>query len=74
MGMFDTVMVPCPQCGTKNEFQSKGGECKLAVYDLEDVPVDVLSDANRYPNSCSKCGIPYKIVIQYSASVARVST
>jgi len=26
MGCYDTVLVPCPKCGTKSEFQTKSGE------------------------------------------------
>ena len=29
MGMYDTILVPCPKCGTKEEFQSKSGGCCL---------------------------------------------
>lgn len=56
MGMYDSVMVPCPECGERAEFQSKGGDCTLAVYQLEDAPADVLSDADRHsPLECKKC-------------------
>lgn len=71
MGMFDTIMAPCPQCGHKNGVQSKGGECKLAVYELDEVPIDVLSDANRHPMKCKKCGTPYKIAVKCIVSVVR---
>lgn len=56
MGLFDTVLVNCPKCGKENEFQSKGGDCSLNVYTLEDCPGDVLSDVNRHsPHTCD-CG------------------
>lgn len=62
MGMFDIVMVPCPECGTDNEFQSKGGYCHLLTYTLDTVPVDVLSDVNRHaPYECSNCGHSYSV-------------
>jgi uncharacterized Zn finger protein len=64
MGMYDTVTVPCPQCGERAEFQSKGGDCKLATYTLEDAPDDVLLDANRHsPMRCEKCGALFGIEI-----------
>lgn len=62
MGMFDSVMVPCPECGTKNEFQSKGGDCILAVYELDNCPPDVMSNINRHsPHTCARCGIAYEV-------------
>lgn len=63
MGCFDTVMVPCPKCGVKSGFQSKGGECYLATYELADCPKDVLSDVNRHaPNTCEECGTIYAVM------------
>lgn len=62
MGLFDSVMVPCPKCGERREFQTKGGECTLTTYSLEDAPLDVLSDVNRHaPLRCQKCSTLYKV-------------
>jgi hypothetical protein len=69
MGMYDVILAPCPACGTKNEFQSKGGDCSLTTYQLHEAPADVLSDANRHPMWCSSCGTGYKIKVHTSASV-----
>lgn len=56
MGMYDSVNVPCPKCGNLSEFQSKGGDCLLRTYDLDNCPSDVLSDVNRHaPNQCEVC-------------------
>ena len=64
MGMFDTVMVPCPTCGESSEFQSKGGDCTLETYALEDAPDDVLLDVNRHaPNCCQKCNTLFGIEV-----------
>jgi len=64
MGMFDTVNVPCPNCETVSGFQSKGGDCSLAQYDLHAAPADVLSDVNRHaPNSCENCETLFKVSI-----------
>jgi hypothetical protein len=60
MGCFDSVMVPCPRCGTRNEAQSKSGDCLLRVFNLEECPQDVLVDVNRHaPLLCDKCGAAY---------------
>lgn len=62
MGCFDTVMVPCPKCGARSEFQSKGGDCILRTFDLENAPTDVLSDVNRHaPGRCDQCGTLFKV-------------
>ncbi len=62
MGCFDSVMVPCPKCGQKSEFQSKGGDCILATYELHTAPADVLGDVNRHsPNVCERCGTSFGV-------------
>ena len=62
MGMFDTVNIPCPKCQTPNEFQSKGGDCLLQTYTLENAPKDVLLDVNRHsPITCRECGTKYQV-------------
>lgn len=64
MGCYDTVRVPCPRCGERSDFQSKGGPCDLGVFDLECCPSDVLSDVNRHaPNTCEKCGTLFDVRI-----------
>ena len=76
MGMFDTVNIPCPKCKTLNEFQSKGGDCLLYTYTLENVPNNVLLDINRHsPITCRKCGTKYEIelIIDITAIVHEVT-
>ncbi len=67
MGMFDSVMVPCPSCGTVNEFQSKGGVCGLREYTLETAPVDVLGGMTYYTEQCKNCGAEYRIQVKCKA-------
>lgn len=56
MGCPDEIIGKCPNCGTKNSFQSKSGENMCSVYDIEDAPIMVMYDANRHtPQHCSKC-------------------
>ena len=54
MGCFDSVMVPCPECGELTEFQTKAGECLLTEYSFEDAPaallVDVVNETHRCKN------------------------
>lgn len=64
MGVFDAVNVPCPKCGKVSEFQSKGGDCLLKVYDLDNCPPDVLSDVNRHgPEDCDNCGTLFAVQV-----------
>lgn len=66
MGMFDSVMVPCPSCGEINEFQSKSGDCTLDVYSLDNCPLDVIYDINRHsPIYCQKCGVGYRVDVKF---------
>lgn len=56
MGLFDSVMVPCPSCSTPLEFQSKSGDCSLSRYTLEDAPEEVMRDVNRHAPVWCECG------------------
>jgi hypothetical protein len=70
VGCYDSVMVPCPKCGEKSEFQSKSGDCCLSYYDLQEAPADVLLNVNRHaPNTCEKCGTLFQVEL---APVLRV--
>ena len=64
MGMFDSVMVKCPNCGQENEFQSKSGECFLEVYTLENCPDDVMANVNRHSPCECDCGTKYEVDIE----------
>lgn len=73
MGMFDTVYVPCPKCGLREEFQSKSGDCILAQYNMEKCPWDVLKDVNRHaPKQCEKCGSWFKVQLDDEPSSYQV--
>ena len=69
MGLFDTVIVPCPECGKENEFQSKGGECSLQVVELEGCPEDILSDVNRHSPCKCKCGTSFEVDLNTQKSI-----
>jgi len=61
MGMYDTVMVPCPNCDKETEFQSKSGACSLQVVKLEQCPEDILSDVNRHAPYKCECGTSFEV-------------
>lgn len=62
MGVYDSINIPCPKCGKRQEAQSKSGDCILAIYEIENAPADVLADVNRHaPFTCDKCGAVFEI-------------
>lgn len=67
--MYDTIIVPCPNCGEEQGFQSKSGQCILRNYILEDCPDDALEDVNRHsPYECD-CGIKFEVDIPTRTAV-----
>ena len=64
MGMFDSVIVRCPNCNTEQVVQSKGGDCILAEYTLENAPLDVLTDINRHAPFRCGCGCEFAIQVK----------
>ena len=69
MGMFDSLLVNCPQCGNQIEFQSKAGECSLAEYSIFNVPPEVALDCSKDVEICSKCGELVKLHVQSITTV-----
>lgn len=65
MGMFDSVFIRCPACGTRHEAQSKTGPCRLGVYYLENnnTPADVLGGVMGQKFDCS-CGVSLEIEVR----------
>ena len=56
MGMFDSVMVRCPICSGKIEFQSKAGACVLAEFDPTEAPEEIVADLDGEREVCRNCG------------------
>lgn len=56
MGLFDSVYVPCPNCGKSVEFQSKQGECYMQNFTCDDAPTEILMDIANAPHFCQACG------------------
>ena len=69
MGVYDSVMVPCPRCGREVSFQSKSGPCELRDYKLDECPLDVLVDVNRHsPHACEDDDCPTAFEIHFRTS------
>ena len=60
MGLFDTIVFNCPDCGEEIGAQSKGGACLMDTYDSKDVPIDVAQDCNRHAPFDCKCGASWE--------------
>ena len=68
MGCYDTVIIPCPNCGESYGAQSKGGERLMRDFSLKNAPQDVMSDVNRHaPFTCHQCGIVFKVIFEMKA-------
>lgn len=63
MGLFDSVMVPCPRCGKEVEFQSKADDDPyMRVYRLPDVPAHIQFDVMNEPHYCQACGSWFALI------------
>lgn len=62
MGLYDTILFPCPNCGHQMEAQSKSGPCALSRFSHDHVPASIAADANRHaPFTCPGCGAEYTL-------------
>ena len=61
MGCFDSLIVPCPGCGDSVEFQSKAGDCSLARYTVQDVPLKIAQDLDGEVRHCHDCARPVRV-------------
>jgi hypothetical protein len=66
MGMYDTIHIPCPKCGTPVDVQSKGGECSLKNFTLDTAPLDVIMGLvdRKYLDQCDKCEAYLRVVVE----------
>lgn len=63
MGVFDTLYADCPECGTMNSEQTKGGDCILK--DIHASSVDSDFEAALFSGEtfhCENCGTKYEVV------------
>jgi phage FluMu protein Com len=64
MGMFDRILLECPNCKETLEFQSKGGECLLIEYNKGNIPWEVSLPINGEIVKCPKCSKNIKLIIE----------
>jgi predicted RNA-binding Zn-ribbon protein involved in translation (DUF1610 family) len=73
MGLFDRVLVACPQCGESIEFQSKAGDCWLADYTVETMPVSIAADLDGEVERCRTCGQRVRIETEITVTATVVA-
>ena len=64
MGMYDTVLVNCPNCNEEHQLQTKSGQCNLDVYTLDNCPDDVMVNVNRHCPCRCDCGVFFKVDLE----------
>jgi hypothetical protein len=69
MGMFDSFMATCPDCGKQVEFQSKAGDCLLNEYTVTNVPAMVACDLDGDVGSC-ECG---RLLTIYTQTIVNIT-
>ena len=69
MGMFDELLVKCPNCNKEVSFQSKAGECIMHTYHIDDVPDGIAIDLDGEYMICSNCGNYVSISTQAMISI-----
>ena len=74
MGCYDTITVPCPNCGAPYEAQSKGGDSAMLHYTMADAPDDVMEDVNQCaPFLCESCDVVFEVDVKYRKAYEIVS-
>lgn len=64
MGMFDSIIFSCPNCGKELEAQSKAGECTLERFSHKDAPTVIAADCLGDLLVC-KCGKRYEVTTPF---------
>ena len=63
MGMFNTILVPCPNCGEEIEFQTKSGTRMLERYNISRVPEEEVRGILGRTTECIECGYTIEIEV-----------
>lgn len=71
MGMFNSVYVPCPNCGTEHELQSKSGSCSLRSSSHHDAEIADLGCVANDPVTCEKCGAGFVLRVKFMSWVEK---
>jgi len=63
MGSPDILIVRCPACGAKLEFQSKAGPCQCCTYNIHNVPPEIAVELDTDATRC-QCGELVRLSVQ----------
>ena len=55
MGVYNTILVPCPECDNKVEFQTKTGDCSLSIYNISCAPYEDIRGIMGCSSYCRGC-------------------
>lgn len=61
MGCYNTIVIPCPECGTTHEFQTKSGSCGMKTYHISNVPLEDFAGIVGDSVECEKCGTVFGV-------------
>lgn len=62
MGMYDDILISCPDCGGDCSTQSKAGPCTLATYTLDAVQPAIADDIQGKEVWCDQCSKQWVII------------
>jgi predicted RNA-binding Zn-ribbon protein involved in translation (DUF1610 family) len=70
MGMFDSLFVRCPACGSEIEMQSKAGDRLLHRFTPADVPPEIAGDVHGAEERCDACGVVVRVTTKCTVEVS----
>jgi len=66
--VFDSVNVPCPKCGNRQEVQSRGGAGIGVNHDMESCPDNILIGVNHHALLiCTHCSTVFELKLTVTA-------
>ena len=77
MGMYDTVSMTCPNCGSHTKYQSKCGPKGMKNFSIDTAPLFVIADLKDEADNdnlfCQDCGIEIGVEVQIKVRLVRVA-
>lgn len=69
MGCFNTILIPCPRCGEKYDYQSKSGSCSFTTETIEDAELEDIVEASNNVLSCGNCNASFKLHTKFEIEI-----
>lgn len=72
MSCFNTIHIPCPECGKCNCVVSKAGDCSMSDIGIHEASISLaeLEDVEG-ERVCQHCHTKFNVVVQHMVSVIR---